>query len=92
MDQPFLTADLRTDYTVTPNFGVYLAVINVGDAAIVTARAATGVAELRHSAHGAGRDDVQAVIGRQRPPLRSGGGGPEGWRGHAKPNAGLFIA
>ncbi|HVY35026.1 MAG TPA: TonB-dependent receptor [Caulobacteraceae bacterium] len=44
IDQPFLAADLRTDYTVTPNFGVYLAVINVGDAAIVTARAATGVA------------------------------------------------
>jgi outer membrane cobalamin receptor len=43
VDEPFLTADLRTDYKVTPNFGVYLAVINVGDAAIVTARAATGV-------------------------------------------------
>jgi outer membrane cobalamin receptor len=43
VDEPYLTADVRTDYAVTPNFGVYLAVINAGDAAIVTARAATGV-------------------------------------------------
>ena len=43
VDQPFLSADLRSDYSVTPDLGVYLAVINVGDAAIVTARAATGV-------------------------------------------------
>ncbi|HUO21253.1 MAG TPA: TonB-dependent receptor [Caulobacteraceae bacterium] len=43
VDEPFLTGDVRTDYAVTSNFGVYLAVINVGDAAVVTARAATGV-------------------------------------------------
>jgi outer membrane receptor protein involved in Fe transport len=44
VDNAFLAADVRTDYTVTPNVGVYLAVINVGDAGIVTARAATGIA------------------------------------------------
>ena len=43
VDEPFLTGDVRTDYAVTKELGVYLAVTNVGDAAIVTARAATGV-------------------------------------------------
>ncbi len=44
IQQPFLTADLRTDFQVTSNVGVYVAVVNVGDAAIVTARSATGLA------------------------------------------------
>jgi outer membrane receptor protein involved in Fe transport len=43
VQQPFLTADARTDFKVTPDLGVYLAVINLGDAAIVTARSATGL-------------------------------------------------
>lgn len=44
VDQPFLTGDARADFAVTHELGVYLAVANVGDTAIVTARAATGVA------------------------------------------------